>query len=118
MIQELAKDGTTPFPNILMQNRPFRTPIVSPVIHPGVTIIFICAPPAGDAFDFVVDLGTYPTVFLLTLITIGLIKLRLSKDEDFQSSFIVPWAILAFYLTGNIVSQIIGSRFMDACLLL
>lgn len=86
-----------------MQNRPFKTPVVSLAIHLGITIIFICAPPANDAFNFVVGLGTYPAVFLLTLITIGLIKLRLSKAENFQSSFTVPWAVLALYLAGNTV---------------
>lgn len=87
-----------------MQNRPFKTPLISLAIHLGVSIIFICAPPAGDAFDFVVGLGVYPTVVLLTLITIGLIKLRLSKSDDFQSPFTVPWAVLIFYLAGSIVS--------------
>jgi hypothetical protein len=107
----LAKDGVTPFPNIVMQNRPFKTPISALAIHLGVSIVFICAPPAGTAFDFVVGLGTYPTVFLLTFVTIGLIKLRLSKDEDFQSHFRVPWVILGFYLASNIVSC---SRFLCA----
>lgn len=104
VLQELAKDGVTPFPDFVMQNRPFKTPISTLAIHLGVTIIFICAPPAGDAFDFVVGLGTYPTVFLLTFVTIGLIKLRLSKDENFQAQFKVPWIILVFYLASNLVS--------------
>lgn len=106
VLQELAKDGITPFPNILMQNRPFKTPIVCLAIHLVITIILICAPPAGDAFSFVVGLGTYPTVFLLTLVTIGLIKLRLDESDNFQSSFKVPRTILVFYLAGNIVSQV------------
>lgn len=116
VIQELAKDGITPFPNVLMQNRPFQTPLVPLAVHLAVTIMFICAPPAGDAFNFVVDLGTYPTVFLLTLITIGLIKLRLSKHENFKSFFTVPWAVLALYLAGNIVSQTLGSFLLSAYL--
>jgi len=87
-----------------MQNRPFRTPISALAIHLGVTVLFICAPPAGDAFNFVVSLNSYPTVLLLTGVTIGLIKLRLSKDEDSESAFKVPWAVLGFYLAGNIVS--------------
>ncbi|KAJ5987225.1 hypothetical protein N7451_011590 [Penicillium sp. IBT 35674x] len=102
LIQELAKDGTTPFPDLLMQNRPFKTPIFSLAIHLGVTILFVCAPPAGDAFSFVVGLGTYPSVFLLTLITIGLLKLRFSKTENFHSPFTVPWPALVFYLAANI----------------
>jgi amino acid transporter len=93
-----------PFPDIIMQNRPFRTPIWALFIHLGITILFICAPPAGDAFEFVVSLNSYPTVLLLTAVTIGLIKLRMSKDEDARSGFIVPWAVLAVYLVGNIVS--------------
>lgn len=107
MIQELAKDGIMPFPNILMQNRPFKTPIWALAIHLGVTILFICAPPAGDAFDFVISLNAYPTVLLLTAVTVGLIKLRLSKDEDLQSSFTSPWAVNVFYLAGSIVSLFI-----------
>lgn len=87
-----------PFPNTLMQNRPFKTPIWALVIHLGVTILFICAPPAGDAFDFVISLNAYPTVLLLTAVTVGLIKLRLSKDEDSQSTFTSPWAVNVFYL--------------------
>lgn len=87
-----------------MQNRPFRTPILALAIHLGVTILFVCAPPAGAAFNFVVGLGTYPAVVLLTVITIGLMKLRLSKLEDFQSSFTVSWPVLVFYLIGNFVS--------------
>ncbi|KAI9931390.1 hypothetical protein ASPWEDRAFT_103612 [Aspergillus wentii DTO 134E9] len=101
VIQEMAKDGITPFPNLVMQNRPFKTPLWALAIHLGVTILFICAPPAGDAFNFIISLSSYPTVFLLTLVTIGLIKLRLT-DGEFYSGFTVPWAVLGFYLAGNI----------------
>ncbi|KAJ5771237.1 uncharacterized protein N7511_003288, partial [Penicillium nucicola] len=102
VIQELAKDGIMPFPDIIMQNRPFRTPIWALFIHLGMTVLFICGPPAGDAFEFVVSLNSYPTVLLLTAVTIGLIKLRMTKDENLQSTFTVPWSVLAFYMIGNI----------------
>ncbi|KAJ5166930.1 uncharacterized protein N7482_005711 [Penicillium canariense] len=115
VLQELAKDGITPFPNILMQNRPFKAPIVCLAIYLGIAIFFICTPPAGDAFDFVVSLGTYPTVFLLTLVTIGLIKLRLDRSDNFQSSFKVPWAILVFYLAGNIVGLVFHLNLTNIC---
>lgn len=85
-----------------MQNRPFRTPIVALLIHLGVTILFTCAPPAGDAFNFVVKLSSYPTTVLLTAATLGLIKLRLSKAPDEgQPVFRAPWAIVLFYLAGS-----------------
>jgi len=90
-----------------MQNRPFKTPIWGLLIHFGVTVLFICAPPAGDAFDFVVNLTTYPGVFLLTLVGFGLVKLRLDKREKWneEGGFRVPWVVLGFYLAGNLVSS-------------
>lgn len=102
VIQELAKDGIMPFPDILMENRPFRTPSAALALHLGVSILFICAPPAGDAFNFIVSLSSYPMTFLLTCITIGLIKMRLSKKEAWTSGFTAPWIIIALYMAGNI----------------
>ncbi|KAF3397883.1 High-affinity methionine permease, partial [Penicillium rolfsii] len=96
VLQELAKDGVSLFPNLLMQNRLFNTPVLRLAIHLGITIIFICALPACYTFNFVVGLGPYPPDFLSILVTIGLIKLHLDKN-DFKSG----WPILAFYLVGN-----------------
>ncbi|KAJ5814060.1 uncharacterized protein N7503_000810 [Penicillium pulvis] len=104
VIQELAKDGITPFPNLLMQNRPFTTPIAALITHLGVSILFICAPPAGDAFNFVIGLSSYPYVVLVTGVTIGLVKLRLNKDEEWTAGFSTPWIVVIFYLLANIVS--------------
>ncbi|KPM43906.1 High-affinity methionine permease [Neonectria ditissima] len=102
ILQELAKDGVLPFSNLFMENRPFRTPIYSLILHLGVTILFICAPPAGDAFTFIVSLSTYPTTALLTAITVGLVKLRLTKGENFQSPLRAPWVLIIGYLAANI----------------
>uniref|UniRef100_A0A8H7K604 Amino acid permease/ SLC12A domain-containing protein n=1 Tax=Bionectria ochroleuca TaxID=29856 RepID=A0A8H7K604_BIOOC len=102
VIQELAKDGIMPFSNLFMQNKPFRTPIWALLLHLGVTIIFICAPPAGDAFSFIVSLSTYPGVVILTAITVGLVKLRLSPKENFVSPQRAPWAVVIVYLAANI----------------
>lgn len=103
VIQELAKDGVMPFPSVFRDNRPFRTPLAAMFVHLGVTILFVCAPPAGDAFNFVVSLSTYPGTLLLTLITIGLVKLRLSKREEWSSPYSVPWVLIGIFLAGNIV---------------
>ena len=88
-----------------MQNRPFKTPIAALVVHLGVTILFICAPPAGDAFSFVVGLSSYPMCVMLTAITVGLVKMRLSPSEGWSSSYTAPWAVIAFYLAANIVCR-------------
>ncbi|KAF6836445.1 amino acid transporter [Colletotrichum plurivorum] len=102
VLQELAKDGVLPFPDLLMENRPFRTPVSALVLHLGVTILFICAPPAGDAFNFVVSLSSYPTTVLLFAITVGLVKLRLTDKANFRSPLRAPWVLIMIYLAANI----------------
>ncbi|PYI35218.1 amino acid transporter [Aspergillus indologenus CBS 114.80] len=102
LLQELAKDGITPFPDLMMQNRPFKTPIAALIVHLGVTVLFICAPPAGDAFSFVVGLSSYPMCLMLTAITVGLVKMRLSRTEGWSSSYTAPWPVIGFYLAANI----------------
>ncbi|OJK00420.1 hypothetical protein ASPACDRAFT_28020 [Aspergillus aculeatus ATCC 16872] len=103
LLQELAKDGITPFPDVMMQNRPFKTPIAALIVHLGVTVLFICAPPAGDAFSFVVGLSSYPMCLMLTAITVGLVKMRLSRTgEGWSSSYTAPWPVIGFYLAANI----------------
>ncbi|KAF3805087.1 High-affinity methionine permease [Colletotrichum gloeosporioides] len=102
LLQELAKDGVLPFSNWFMENRPFRTPIYALLLHLGVTILFICAPPAGDAFNFVVSLSSYPTTVLLFAITVGLVKLRLTDRANFQSPLPAPWILIVIYLAANI----------------
>ncbi|KAI8256555.1 hypothetical protein K4K58_004790 [Colletotrichum sp. SAR11_239] len=104
LLQELAKDGVLPFSNLFMENRPFRTPIYALLLHLGVTILFICAPPAGDAFNFVVSLSSYPTTVLLFAITVGLVKLRLTDRANFHSPLPAPWILIVIYLAANIVS--------------
>ncbi|KAF4975939.1 hypothetical protein FZEAL_7333 [Fusarium zealandicum] len=101
VIQELAKDGVLPFPNFFMENRPFKTPITALALHLGVTILFVCAPPAGDAFNFIVGLSSYPATVLYAAITVGLVKMRLTPSENWHSSFTTPWAVIAFYLAAN-----------------
>lgn len=87
-----------------MQNRPFTTPVAALVTHLGVSILFICAPPAGDAFNFVIGLSSYPYVVLATGVTIGLVKLRLNKSEQWTATLSTPWIVIVFYLLANIVS--------------
>ncbi|KAK2046124.1 hypothetical protein LZ31DRAFT_221302 [Colletotrichum somersetense] len=85
-----------------MENRPFRTPIYALLLHLGVKILFVCVSLAGDVFNFIVSLSSYPTTVLLTAITIGLVKLRFTDRENFQSSLRAPWILIVVYLVANI----------------
>ncbi|KAJ7920185.1 hypothetical protein B0H13DRAFT_2268286 [Mycena leptocephala] len=60
VIREIARQGILPYPAIWVSTRPFGTPLVPVLLKWLLTVIVIIAPPAGDAFAFLVDLQSYP----------------------------------------------------------
>lgn len=62
MIREIGRQGVLPGTNFWVSTKPFGTPIGPYVLKWAMTFLMIVAPPAGDAFTFVVDLQTYPYV--------------------------------------------------------
>lgn len=46
-----------------------------------MTILFILAPPAGDAFNLVVDLKNYPQSFFYSLMAIGIYLVRFRRSK-------------------------------------
>ncbi|KAF3047948.1 hypothetical protein E8E11_008899 [Didymella keratinophila] len=75
-IRECGRQGVLPYPRFWASTRPFGTPLGPYFVKWILTIIMIVAPPAGDAFNFIVDLQVYPgAIFNLTL-AFGLILIR------------------------------------------
>ncbi|KAK4688973.1 hypothetical protein P7C73_g1143, partial [Tremellales sp. Uapishka_1] len=102
LIREIGRQGVIPFPRFWTSTRPFGTPAGPILIKWVVTIIMILAPPAGDAFSFIVALSNYPNSFFLGLMTLGLFFVRrerkllnLPKSEYRSWTFVV-----VFYLAS------------------
>ncbi|KAI1312454.1 high-affinity methionine permease [Xylaria venustula] len=76
LIRETGRQGVLPFPEFWMSTKPFGTPIGPYILKWVVTIIFIIAPPAGDAFQFVISLGTYPSGVFFVAMSIGVYVIR------------------------------------------
>lgn len=53
LVQELGREGILPFSRLWASNRPFNAPLAGLFEHWLVTCITIVAPPAGDAYNFV-----------------------------------------------------------------
>ncbi|KAJ3579639.1 hypothetical protein NPX13_g932 [Xylaria arbuscula] len=70
------RQGVLPFTEFWVSTKPFGTPIGPYLLKWVVTIIFIIAPPAGDAFQFVISLKTYPDGIFFTAMAIGLYIIR------------------------------------------
>ncbi|KAG6851105.1 hypothetical protein H0H93_000985 [Arthromyces matolae] len=68
VIREVARQGLLPFPSFFSSTRPFGTPLGPVILKIGLTYLVILAVPAKDAFNFVLDLASYPHLVLLTLL--------------------------------------------------
>lgn len=53
LVQELGREGVLPFSKIWASNRPFNAPLAGLFEHWFITAITILAPPAGDAYNFI-----------------------------------------------------------------
>ncbi|KAF5027072.1 hypothetical protein F66182_841 [Fusarium sp. NRRL 66182] len=76
MIREIGRQGVLPFTTFWVSTKPFGTPIGPYLLKWLMTFIMIAAPPAGDAFQFVVSLKTYPEGLFYLAMSIGLYIVR------------------------------------------
>ncbi|KAK4250289.1 amino acid permease-domain-containing protein [Corynascus novoguineensis] len=85
--QELALEGALPWSKFWASTKPFNTPAASLFLHWIVTVIVLIAPPPGPAYNFIVNLYTYPGAWINAFVAGGLIYLRLTHSENWSS----PW---------------------------
>ncbi|WVQ74904.1 hypothetical protein IAR50_004512 [Cryptococcus sp. DSM 104548] len=71
--QALGRDGLIPFSKIFASNRPFKAPLAGLTWHVIVTLIILLAPPAGDAYNFVLNLSSYPLNVVNAAVSFGLL---------------------------------------------
>ncbi|CAG8919557.1 unnamed protein product [Penicillium salamii] len=102
MLRECGRQGVLPFTSFWTSTKPFGTPLGPYLVKWGFTLLMILAPPAGDAFNFIVDLGVYPASFFGLLLTIGLVVTRIRRKRlqlpapDYQAWYItIAFAILS-----------------------
>ncbi|TFK28169.1 high affinity methionine permease [Coprinopsis marcescibilis] len=104
IIRECGRQGVLPYPRFWASTRPFNTPLGPYLLKWVLTVIVIIAPPAGDAFNFIVNLQSYPANVFSLLLTIGLFsvrKRRLSIGAP-RAEFLAWNAVLAFTMLVNV----------------
>ncbi|KAF9468063.1 amino acid/polyamine transporter I [Collybia nuda] len=76
IIREIARQGLLPNPSFFSSTKPFGTPL-GPVLLIGfLTFIVILVVPAKDAFNFVLDLASYPHLVFQCAMSFGVLILR------------------------------------------
>ncbi|PLB54187.1 high affinity methionine permease [Aspergillus steynii IBT 23096] len=104
MLRECGRQGVLPFTRFWTSTRPFGTPLGPYTLKWGLTVIMILAPPAGDAFNFVVDLSMYPSNLFNFLLAIGLIFTRYYRKRlNFPNSGYSAWhVVVGFAILSNL----------------
>ncbi|KJA26265.1 hypothetical protein HYPSUDRAFT_199018 [Hypholoma sublateritium FD-334 SS-4] len=104
VIRECGRQGVLPYPRFWASTRPFNTPLLPYLLKWILTVIVVIAPPAGDAFNFIVDLQSYPSNVFSLLMTLGLFfvrKRRLSIGAP-KTEFRAWNVVLVFALAVNV----------------
>ncbi|KAK9770065.1 putative High-affinity methionine permease [Seiridium cardinale] len=76
MIRECGRQGVLPWPRFWATTRPLGTPLGPYFVKWILTVLMILAPPAGDAFNFIVDLQSYPSSAFQLAMAVGLYVVR------------------------------------------
>ncbi|KAE8147397.1 amino acid permease-domain-containing protein [Aspergillus avenaceus] len=104
MLRETGRQGVLPWPRFWTSTRPFGTPLGPYVVQWATTVIMILGPPAGDAFNFVVDLSVYPSTIFNFLLVGGLLLIRWRRKKlNLPQPEYKSWMIaIGFALLTNI----------------
>ncbi|KAH7358968.1 high-affinity methionine permease [Plectosphaerella cucumerina] len=99
-IREIGRQGVLPFTEFWVSTKPFGTPIGPYLLKWAFTFIMIVAPPAGDAFQFIISLKTYPDAIFHVALAIGvfLIRHRRARSGTPASEFRAWLILVVFYL--------------------
>ena len=58
-MREVARQGIIPYPSFFASTQPLGTPLNALIVYYIVSVFVIVAPPAEDAFNFLVNLKGY-----------------------------------------------------------
>lgn len=81
IIQQLGREGSLPFSKFFASSKPFNSPAAGLFQHYIVCVITILAPPPGDAYNFILNLISYPLNIVNTFVGIGLLYLKWKKSK-------------------------------------
>ncbi|SPO07236.1 related to MUP1 - High affinity methionine permease [Cephalotrichum gorgonifer] len=103
LVQELGREGILPFSPFFASNRPFNAPLAGLFEHWVVSVIIMLAPPPGDAYNFILNLISYPLAVVNTFVSIGLLHLYLNRKAwAWNPPISATLPVVAFFLLSNV----------------
>lgn len=80
-LRECGRQGVLPYPRLWTSVKPLGTPLFPIIVTFLVNLVILLAPPPGDAYNFIIDLGTYSTYIFQFILFLGLFKLRRERKK-------------------------------------
>jgi len=116
LVQELGREGILPFSRLWASNKPFNAPLAGLFEHWLVSVVIMLAPPPGDAYNFILNVISYPLSVVNAFVAAGLLYLywrqwRVGRGgggnkEDWASSWSPPiratWPVALLFLLSNV----------------
>ncbi|KAF1997698.1 amino acid transporter [Amniculicola lignicola CBS 123094] len=103
IVQELGREGILPFSRLWASNRPFNAPLAGLFEHWLVSVIIMLAPPPGDAYNFILNVISYPLAIVNTFVAGALVHLYLHRREwNWNPPFRATLPVVIFFLLSNI----------------
>ncbi|KAF9446966.1 high affinity methionine permease [Macrolepiota fuliginosa MF-IS2] len=99
--QELGREGILPFSKFWGSNRPFSAPLTGLALHWVICIIVIFALPPGDAYNFVINVISYPLSVINAAISFGIVYLAFRPYKDWPGVPIYGIVAAAFFGAAN-----------------
>lgn len=81
IIQQLGREGVLPFSKFFATSKPFNSPMVGLFQHFIICLITFLAPPPGDAYNFIMNLISYPMNIINFAISAGLLWIYYQRRQ-------------------------------------
>ncbi|KAK0103182.1 hypothetical protein ONS95_014978 [Cadophora gregata] len=108
LVQEIGREGILPFSRFWSSNKPLNAPFVGLFEHWLVSVITMLAPPPGDAYNFILNIISYPLSIVNVFVAIALIHLYLKpfspnrNPEQWAPPFKATLPVTIFFLLANL----------------
>ncbi|OCL05471.1 APA family basic amino acid/polyamine antiporter [Glonium stellatum] len=103
LVQELGREGILPYSSFWASNRPFNAPLAGLWEHWLVSVIIMLAPPPGDAYNFILNVISYPLAIVNVFVAAGLLYLYLPNSKiKWSPPFRASWPVALLFLLSNV----------------
>ncbi|ODQ47012.1 hypothetical protein PICMEDRAFT_71139 [Pichia membranifaciens NRRL Y-2026] len=103
IVQQLGREGILPFSRFFGTQRPFNTPLVGLMQHWIVCIVTILAPPPGDAYNFIMNLVSYPLNIINLFVGIALLYLNIYHEKyNWYPKIKASYPVIIFFTLASL----------------